>query len=238
MRHSIDITRTLRAPRGGLIAGILLSISLMVTACNNRESSTSANYNELSSTEAPDYEETVPPAEEPTFVETSADDNSSQLNESPAERRYREKYEEVNIADIRKLKADGRRIWYNPRDSETGFSNRLYLYDSETDTEKLVILNKTSLDDDDMHVTDLELRGDVLTVLMEEMRNSNGWIEGSYACQYNCATGRWKPLAREVANVKFNDSRDAVKVTRASILNPEAPTCDQEYSYTYQTIPL
>ncbi len=166
-----------------------------------------------------------------------------EVTESPqeaAERRYKEKYDEVHIADIHLMRADGRKLWYNYLDieNEYGWSNKLYVYDSETDTENIVNLNKTSLDDDAMYVEDMKDKNGIITIIMSEMRNSNGWIEGTYVWQYNCQTGTWKAIARECSGAEFVKDGAAVRVNYAECLNPDEPTYLQKYRDHYRTIKL
>ena len=180
------------------------------------------------------YEESISAGEdsEPYVVETPAD--------TEAERRYKEKYEEVYLADIHLMRADGKKIWYNPwtSENESGYVNKLYVYDSETDREYVVNLNKTSMEDDYMHVDDMVEHDGVITVIMSESRNSDGWVEGSYVWQYNCYTGGWKALAKACSWAEFTDDRSAVRINYAECLNPDAPTYLKEYRNHFKTIRL
>ncbi len=168
------------------------------------------------------------------------EDASAETPDEAASRRYKEKYAETNIADIHLLRADGRRIWYSPWTSEieSGYVNRLYIYDSETDTEQVVSLNKTPLEDDEMYVEDMRERNGIITVIMSERRNSNGWVEGTHVWQYNCDTGAWKALAKECSGAEFNSDATAVRVNYVEILNPDDPTFLQEFRDHYKTVRL
>lgn len=169
---------------------------------------------------------------------TSGGGNSSA--NGAAARRYKAKYEEVNIADIHLLRADGKKIWYNPwtHETESGYVNKLYVYDSATDRETVVNLNKTSMEDSEMWVEDMVERNGVITVIMSERRNSNGWVEGTYVWQYDCYGNSWKAIARGCSGAEFVNNRTAVRINNAEILNPDAPTYLQKYRNHYRTVRL
>ena len=157
-----------------------------------------------------------------------------------AQERYRTKYEEVHNADIHLMRADGRRIWYNPwiPDNDYGYMNKLFVYNSESDTETVVNLNRTSMEDDEMYVEDMVERNGIITIIMSEKRNSNGWVEGTYLWQYNCNNGTWMALARACSGAEFVNNRSAIRINNAEILNPDDPTYLQEYRNHYRTVRL
>lgn len=160
--------------------------------------------------------------------------------EELAKERYRQKYDEVNIADVHLMYADGKKIWYTPwtSDNDYGYINKLYEYDSESDYVSTIDLNKTSMEDDEMYVENMRERNGVITIIMFESRNSDGWVEGTYVWQYNCKTGMWKPLAKACSGAEFVNNDKAVKVNYAECINPDDPTFLKKYRNHYKTIPL
>lgn len=171
--------------------------------------------------------------EESTTVQESMEQRAKEL--------YKQKYDEVHIADIYLLYADGKKIWYCPWTSENeyGYSNKLFEYDSWTDSERVISLNKTSMADDEMCVEGIESNKGVLTVIMSESRNSDGWVEGTYVWQYNCNSGDWKPLAKACSGAEFSADRKAVIIKNAICVNPDAIcTADKRYRFRTKTIKL
>lgn len=160
-------------------------------------------------------------------------------NASVALMRYSKKYDEINTADIHLMYRDGKKLWYNYWQEGSGYDNKLYVYDSETNQETTVRLNKTNMPDGEMEVSDM-IAGDggVLTIIMTENRNSNGWIEGTYVWQYFCTTGSWQALATECSGAEFIKNRTAVKVSYAESKNPDDPVYMQEYRYTHRIFNL
>lgn len=170
--------------------------------------------------------------------EAEAYDAPAVQEESPSER-YQETLARFSAASGHKiLHKDGRRLWVSARDMDGKYRPMLYVYDSETDDLSYLSINKTYQDDDAMQVEDIEARGGIITVIMSEMRNSNGWIEGTFVWQYNCRTGAWTPLAEEVSGAEFVNGRKSVRINRTEILNPDAPTYEQQYRPRYTTLPL
>lgn len=169
---------------------------------------------------------------------TDGEPDEEDYKASVASMRYYNKKAEVSSADIHLMRADGRKIWYNPWEEATGYSNKLYVYDSETDKTTVIRLNKTSMSDNEMHVDDMVENNGIITIIMSEIRNSNGWIEGTYVWQYNCDTGSWKCLAKECSGAEFTNNRKAVKVGYAKSKNPDDPIYMQEYQYSYKNLKL
>ena len=156
-----------------------------------------------------------------------------------ADNRYASKLQAVENSSARLLYADGRKIFYSQwAANETGYDNKMVAYDSETDSQQTISLNKTSMIDEEMNVDGIVENNGVLTVIMTEMRNSNGWVEGTYVWQYNCKTGAWKPIAKECSGAEFINNGKAVKIDRAICLNPDEPTFMQEYRHRYTTVNL
>lgn len=127
--------------------------------------------------------------------------------------RYTEKLAEIAANPNNSVVfTDNGRIWYSICNREEGYKNRLYVYDTENGTEKTVNLNKISMEDDEMRVEDMYAYDGIVTIIMSEDRNSNGWLDGTYVWQYNCRTGAWKPLARACSGAKFVDGRRSVQI--------------------------
>lgn len=223
-----------------LIVGV--TVILGFSSCGNSKKDYEDNQNSVAFAEDSYSDEET--------VEYGYDDGEpsawSKESESAAEtsdaaaRRYKAKYEEVNIADIHLMRADGKKIWYNPwtHETESGYVNKLYVYDSETDCETVVNLNKTSMEDSEMWVEDMVERNGVITVIMSERRNSNGWVEGTYVWQYDCYGNSWKAIARGCSGAEFVNNRTAVRINDAEILNPDDPTYLQKYGNHYRTVRL
>lgn len=176
------------------------------------------NYTEVIETPMPDYEEPQQTTE--------------------AEKRYQKAYDEINSADIHLMRADGKKIWYNRWEPQTGYSNYLNVYDSETDQTIYVSLNKTSMPISEMRVKDMVEKNGIITVIMDEMRNSNGWLDGTYVWQYNCDTEAWKPIVKGCSGAEFTNNRKSVKIDYAESINPDEPIFAQEYRHSYKTINL
>lgn len=157
-----------------------------------------------------------------------------------SESRYNAKYDEVNIADIHLVYADGKKIWYTPYTSTTssGYLNKLFVYDSELDREKVINLNKTSIEDDYMQIDDAVVRNGVITLIMTENTNSNGWVIGTYVWQYDCKNGTWKAIAKNCSGAEFVNEGTAVRYNNAECINPNDPTYMQEYRNNYKVVPL
>ena len=168
----------------------------------------------------------------------TADAGRQSIDTGGATSRYKKKYDEVHIADIHLIRADGKKIWYNYWTSanSSGYDQKLYIYDRETDRETSIDLNKTSMEY--MQVKDMVDHNGIISIIMEENRNSNGWIEGTYVWQYNCYTGKWTPVAKACSGAEFVNNRSAVKINNASCINPEEPTYLQRYTNNYTTIKL
>lgn len=185
-------------------------------------------------------EEGVETIVDPVNIDYSEEDEPVLTREQLSQVYYRQKYDEVCNCGNRLLWSNGKKIWYTPRTSatESGYDNKLYVYDSETDSESVVNLNKTSMEDEGMDVEDMTERNGIITIIMTENRNSNGWVEGTYVWQYNCNTGSWKALAKACSGAEFINNGSAVKINNAECLNPDDPTYLQKYRSHYKTIRL
>ncbi|MDE6485485.1 MAG: SHOCT domain-containing protein [Duncaniella sp.] len=212
----------------GVIACIAMITFAMVRNCKNdfempKEGQNSSSYS---------FDQYAPTSyEEELTYETVGD---------CATIRYNTKYDEVNIADIHLMRADGKKIWYTPWTStnESGYINKLYVYDSETDREKVINLNRTSMEDDYMQIDDMVERDGIITIIMSENRNSNGWVYGTYVWQYHCNSDTWNVLAKECSGAKFINNRTALEINYAECINPEDPTYLQEYRNQYKYLQL
>ena len=170
---------------------------------------------------------------EPQPVEQTSEDRA-------ITQRYKTRYDELHIADNHLMRADGKKIWYNPWNPLTnnGYDNKLYVYDSETDRVNTINLNHTSMADDEMEVVGMVEHDGIITIIMSENRNSNGWVDGTYVWQYDCYNNTWKALAEACSGAKFTNDYSTVEVNYATCINPDAPTYMMEYTYHYKTFRL
>lgn len=130
---------------------------------------------------------------------------------------------------------DDRYIWYGTK-HDGAYSKHLSVYDAENDLTSDVSLNKTSdFSDDEMIVTDIAENDGRITVINEEMRNSNGWVEGTSVWTIDCNTREWYHVAGGISGAKFRDGGKEVVLQHAECTNPsEEITIDREYK-TYDT---
>lgn len=137
--------------------------------------------------------------------------------------------------------ADNGKIWYahlKSDDQPITYTNILSVYDSQGDKTSSVNMNKTDFPDNEVWFQATTENGGKITVIMEEMRNSNGWVEGTSVWTYDTRNGKWYCIAQGVAGAEFVKEGKAVKITEATILNPDEPTALQDYAYSYHTISL
>lgn len=137
--------------------------------------------------------------------------------------------------------ADNGKIWYahlKSDDQPITYTNILSVYDSQSDKTSSVNMNKTDFPDNEVWFQATTENGGKITVIMEEMRNSNGWVEGTSVWTYDTRNGKWYCIAQGVAGAEFVKEGKAVKITEATILNPDEPTALQDYAYSYRTISL
>lgn len=137
--------------------------------------------------------------------------------------------------------ADNGKICYahlKSDDQPINYTNILSVYDSQSDKTTSVNMNKTDFPDDEVFFEAITENGGKITVIMEEMRNSNGWVEGTSVWTYDTRNGKWYCVAQGVAGAEFVKEGKAVKITEATILNPDEPTALQDYAYSYRTISL
>ena len=137
--------------------------------------------------------------------------------------------------------ADEDKIWYvhlKSDDQPVTYANILTVYDSQNDKTSSVNMNKTDFPDDEVFIHAFTENGGKISVIMEEMRNSDGWVEGTSVWTFDTSKRRWKPVAQGVSGAEFVKNGSAVKITEAKDLTPDEPTFAKEYSYSYRTITL
>ena len=164
-------------------------------------------------------------------------------NKVSATERYNERHAILNRNDYCILKDDGQKIWYVHRITDTygilRYDSTMSIYDSTTDRQTDIDLNRTSMDGSwEFDVEDIVERNGIITIIMSENRNSNGWVVGTYVWQYDCANNSWNPLAKACSGAKFIDNYTAVRIAYADCINPNDCTAAQRYTYTYDTIQL
>ena len=130
---------------------------------------------------------------------------------------------------------DDRYIWYGTKHDGV-YSKHLSVYDVENDLTSDVSLNKTSdLSDDEMTVTGIAENDGRITVINEEMRNSDGWVEGTSVWTIDCDTREWYPVATGISEAKFRNGGKEVVLQHAECTNPsEEITMAREYK-TFDT---
>lgn len=152
--------------------------------------------------------------------------------------RYETRLKEISgAADTPVFYEDGRYIWYNLT-TPWGYSSHLSVYDSQADDTAEININKTPSSDDMMTVHSITEHNGKITVILEENRNSNGWVEGTYVWTIDCSNRNWKCVAEGVTGAEIINNGSAVKITEATIKNPDDPTFMQEYNTTTKTINL
>lgn len=220
---------------------MLAVLAIMWRTCsrsNNTTDTRALNYEVRNS-----YPENATTPEGSTTPEVIDTENNEYI-ETQAEKRYQEKLENLNNSRTHILYSNGEMIWYNLRDNNSGYdtvyTNTLYVYNSTSDSTAAINLNKTSMEnDDEMYVEDIEQIDGVITVIMIEKRNSDGWIEGTYVWKYDCISEKWTPIATACSGAKFTNNRKKVTVYYAECINPEEPsTLGKEYDYRYETFEL
>lgn len=137
--------------------------------------------------------------------------------------------------------ADDGKIWYahlKSDDQPITYTNNLSVFDSQSDKTSSVNMNKTDFPDDEVFFETITENGGKITVIMEEMRNSNGWVEGTSVWTIDTYNRQWKSVAQGVSGAEFVNNGTAIKITVAKDLTPDEPTFAKQYSYTYRTISL
>lgn len=180
----------------------------------------------------------------PKVVEVESVEEELYVAEEPtdkredAQQRYQGQLEKKsNDKNIAVVYADGTYIWYVYR-KDDGYKNPLWVYNSIEDNVADINMNKTDLPDDEVYIQAFTENGGKISVIMEEMRNSDGWVEGTSVWTFDTSNRRWKPVAQGVSGAEFVKNGSAVKITEAKDLTPDEPTFAKEYSYSYRTITL
>ena len=155
-----------------------------------------------------------------------------------AQQRYQELLEKKsNDKNIAIVYADGTYIWYVYR-KDDGYKNSLWVYNSIKDNVLNINMNKTDFPDDEVFFHAFSENNGKITVIMEEMRNSDGWVEGTSVWTIDTSNRQWKSVAQGVSGAEFVNNGTAIKITEAKDLTPDEPTFAKQYSYTYRTIAL
>lgn len=175
-------------------------------------------------------------SDEAETVEGNTDYAESLSDADLATIRYKRFYSDAEEAGFRIFWGNGKKIWVYV--AENDGTKKMGVFDSETRDLSFQNINKTSMDDEYMNIDDTVVRNGVITFIMSEMRNSNGWVEGTYVWQYNCNTGAWKCLAKACSGAEFTNNRTSVKIDNAECLNPDDFTYLQEYRHNYRTVKL
>lgn len=207
-------------------------IAVMILAMN--KSCSSNSQTEADATEVTHYADP-----ELMIAETEIEPTSTQpatVKLTAEEMRYNQVYENIKNQGICVLWADGKKIWAYEPDNEV---RAIVVYDSDINDIDLIRLNKTSMPNDQMFIDDIAANNGIITVIMSERRNSNGWVDGTHVWQYNCDTGAWKCIANVCSGAEFINNRTAVKIDNAECINPDAMTVmEMEYRHNYKTIKL
>lgn len=208
------------------ILGAVVVVAIITITTINHPSSTISSYNdEIDSVEI-----------------VAVEEMPIDVNEYDSESEYKEKFNEAlqeisGIADNAVKYTDGRYIWYNPT-TPWGYSKTLSVYDSQTGNTFNININKTPSSDDMVTVHNISEHNGKITVVLEENRNSNGWIEGTYVWTINCSNKNWKCVANGVAGAEIINNGSAVRITTVTIKNPDDPTFMQEYEESTKIIYL
>ncbi len=155
--------------------------------------------------------------------------------------RYETTLQEISgTADTPVKYADGRFIWYILTGVGDGMSYSKYLsvYDSKENKTDEININKTGFPDSEAHIDNVSEYNGKITVIQSYAANSNGWVESTSVWNIDCHSRKWKCVADRVAGAEIVNGGAAVKITEATILNPDAPTFDQEYKTVERTINL
>ncbi len=171
---------------------------------------------------------------------SSANSNGVTLT-SEASQRYEATLQEISgTADTPVKYADGRYIWYILTGVGDGMSYSTYLsvYDSVEDRADEININKTGFPESEAHIESVSEHNGKITVIQSYAANSNGWVESTSVWTIDCNSRQWKCVADRVAGAEIVNGGAAVKITEATILNPDAPTFDQDYRTTERIINL
>ena len=130
---------------------------------------------------------------------------------------------------------DGKIYYFDKLNSETSYESegdncgKLYIYDTEsesTSSERILIPSGEMYSIEGYNYRDMK----ITFVLYDVGRN--GFGIGNYCTevsQYNVRTGKWRAIAEGCAKAEFVDNNRKIKITTATLINPEA-----EYAYEYK----
>lgn len=130
---------------------------------------------------------------------------------------------------------DGKIYYFDKLYSETSYESegdncgKLYIYDIEsesTSSERILIPSGEMYSIEGYNYRDMK----ITFVLYDVGRN--GFGIGNYCTevsQYNIRTGKWRAIAEGCAKAEFVDNNRKIKITTATLINPEA-----EYAYEYK----
>lgn len=138
------------------------------------------------------------------------------------------------------LYSDEKCVWFyeGTPSKNTNYPKVLSIYESDTHSISNIGLNKTSMPDDMMAVKDISIYNDKIIVILEEMRNSDGWTEGTNVWTIDCSNRKWKHVVKDVAGAEIAEGGNAVKVMTVTCLNPDAPVYEHQYQRNYKTLNL
>ena len=174
----------------------------------------------------------IPRTSSPSGIDTTTPEMSQ---------RYETTLQEISgTADTPVKYADGRYIWYILTGIGDGMSyaSTLSVYDSQTDKIDEININKTGFPDSEAHIENVSEHDGKITVIQSYATNSNGWVESTSVWNIDCNSRQWECVADRVAGAEIVNGGAAVKITEATILNPDAPTFDQEYRTTERIVNL
>lgn len=208
------------------VIGALIVVAIIVIAIVSGSSSKSSDGNgEMDS-------------DDMVVVDETPIDSYDGSHQNGSSQKFEDALREISgVADNAVKYSDGRYIWYNPT-TPWGYSTILSVYDSQTGNTTDININKTPSSDDMMTVHAISEHNGKITVILEENRNSNGWVEGTYVWTIDCSNRNWKCVANGVAGAEIINGGSAVKITTATILNPDAPTFEQQYKESTKIISL
>ncbi|MDE5800085.1 MAG: hypothetical protein K2H74_03560 [Paramuribaculum sp.] len=214
---------------GIIVAFVLIAVIIAVSTSHDKDDEVSILEEDL--VESSEYYSDYDNSYSATHVVT---------DEDTGRERFQEKLRELSgIADIPVIYSDGERyIWRIYTTPYGKYEKSLMVYDTKTDREETININKTDFPDDEMEISAITENDGAISIIMMEYRNSNGWIEGTHVWTINCSTRRWRCVAEAVAGAEFVNGGRAVEISEAEILNPDEPTAFQEYDITKYTVNL
>lgn len=124
-------------------------------------------------------------------METESREFSSKLKEIKSERGTMVLY--IKAPYIGYIREDGDR-----------FIPKLYIYNTDTGVQSIETLNRTNgFSDSELFVPDIAVNDDRITVINQEVRNSNGWVDAVKVWTYSCSSGSWSNVASDLCDAQF-----------------------------------